>query len=109
MEGLAKLECIDAVETLTADQKEFLQQALAGRQDLVPDDLVVYRMDDGNDLVAPRSAGVSLGDYLVSAGSWAEVRWRDALGETERNGDATLQIAPGVGDAVRWLSSRGAN
>ena len=73
---------------------------------MVPEDLVVYRMDDGHDLVAARSPDVFLGDRLISAGGWAEVNWRDAIGEAERDGDVTLHIAPAVGDAVRWLSSR---
>jgi hypothetical protein len=105
VENLAKLRRIDPVETLTPGQKELLQQALARHQDLVPEELVVYRMDDGHDLVAARSPNVSLGDCLISAGGWADVHWKDAIGEADRDGDVTLHIAPAVGDAVRWLSS----
>ena len=105
MEGLAKIVRIDSLDTLTSGQQELLRQAQAVRPDLSSQDLVVYRTDDGHDLVAPRSDEVFVGDCPVSAGDWALVRFRVVIGDEDSDDNATLHLVPAMGDAVRWLSS----
>jgi len=105
VEGLAKIVRIDSLDTLSSGQQELLRQAQAVHPELSSQDLVVYRMDDGHDLVAPSSDEVFVGDCPMSTGDWAEVRFSVAIGGEDSDDNTTLHFVPAVGDAVRWLSS----
>ena len=105
MEGFDRVERIDPLETLTAEQRELLDDAIRDHPELASETLVVYRLEDGRALVAPQTEAISIGDPLFCSGSWTESHSSVVLSDEGSWRDAEVSVAPAVADATPFLKA----
>ncbi len=98
-----RVERIDALEALTESQRALLDEALASHPELAVETLVVYRLDDGKPLVAPRADTIGIGDAVVCTG-WTKAYQRVSMAQGEVEKQTQLDVAAGVQRS--WLPHR---
>jgi hypothetical protein len=102
VQGFDKLGGVEPLATLTAAQRELLDQAIRDHPDLVASGfLVVYRLKGGGALVAPQTEEIAVGDPLIHTGGWTATL--STASSDADSPDADLSVALGVADATRWL------
>lgn len=106
MEGFPKVEQIELVETLSNAQRDLLgellkaddPQAMQGRrvaETLADAELVVYWLNDGRALVAPRAPNVRVGTSIVMVG-WERMAQKVSISDDQVVEKVELSLAARV-------------
>jgi hypothetical protein len=94
------LRAIEPVESLDAVQRGWLDEVLSQHPEIRSADLVVYRLTDGEALVAPRSDELTPGSKVI-----AQPEWMQSFGRLQgiRPGAPTPPPQPGLTVASRLV------